>query len=283
MLKCHNSTREKHRYRGELKVNFEEESEFSEVHYGPCGIWRMASYANHCCDFNAQHSFMGDIMIIRASKDLDSGTEVTISYRERANDYDQTNYYEQRGFCCTCDICQEIASTEHAALKRRAELVEETRQLVKKPNEADVQQIKVNMDALSDTYRKSAAKIARLSMFEFQFIITQAFIGGGLPQNAVESVLKCLDFLGFVITGADISSDGPMVIKKWGMLDYRLVECWISMSRAYRTLASLPAYGIRLLVSQREREAMTFAKLFYKICVGEDETFHPALLPPFGG
>jgi hypothetical protein len=44
------------------------------------GLWCQASYMNHACLFNAQRSFIGDMMIVRATKDIPGGTEITIPY-----------------------------------------------------------------------------------------------------------------------------------------------------------------------------------------------------------
>ncbi|KAK8063277.1 hypothetical protein PG996_007929 [Apiospora saccharicola] len=49
-----------------------------------CGIWPHASMINHACDANAIHSFMGDLIIIRAAKDIRKGEEITIVYNYQA-------------------------------------------------------------------------------------------------------------------------------------------------------------------------------------------------------
>jgi hypothetical protein len=47
-----------------------------EKEYDLCGIWTQASYINH-----ARRSFIGDMMIVRAAKDIDSDTEITFWYQ----------------------------------------------------------------------------------------------------------------------------------------------------------------------------------------------------------
>lgn len=45
------------------------------------GIWPQASYINHSCLSNARRSFVGDMMIVRASRNLPPDTELTWWYQ----------------------------------------------------------------------------------------------------------------------------------------------------------------------------------------------------------
>ncbi|KAJ3161492.1 hypothetical protein HDU86_007274 [Geranomyces michiganensis] len=47
---------------------------------GPTGIWLHAAYMNHSCVPNSRRTFIGDMMIIRASRDIRAGEELTMSY-----------------------------------------------------------------------------------------------------------------------------------------------------------------------------------------------------------
>ena len=53
------------------------------------GIWTKWSMANHSCVPNSARAHLGDLVIVRATKDIKKGEEIFTSYR---NDYD----YEQR-------------------------------------------------------------------------------------------------------------------------------------------------------------------------------------------
>ncbi|KAL4861267.1 hypothetical protein BDV12DRAFT_204185 [Aspergillus spectabilis] len=46
-----------------------------------CGVWPLASYINHSCDSNAQRSFNGDMMIVRATRDITRDSEITFWYK----------------------------------------------------------------------------------------------------------------------------------------------------------------------------------------------------------
>lgn len=79
--------------------------------------------------------------------------------------------------------------------------------------------------------------------------------------------MECFKLLGYVLTGAiareNEPSSGPLAMLKWGMLDYRLVRCWLVLARAYRVKAP-----------HLEHAARRYAMLFYKMIVGEDHSFH---------
>ena len=52
-------------------------------------------------------------------------------------------------------------------------------------------------------------------------------------------------------------------IRKWGLLQDKVIECWLIISMAYRVLAK-PEFEVR---------AKDYARTAYRACVGEDETF----------
>lgn len=74
-----------------------------------CGIWPHASMINHACDANSTYSFMGDLMIIRAAKDIQKGDDITIVYNRRV-DADPRKLQEtlklNYGFRCQCAACK---------------------------------------------------------------------------------------------------------------------------------------------------------------------------------
>ncbi|KAK8112542.1 hypothetical protein PG984_013068 [Apiospora sp. TS-2023a] len=74
-----------------------------------CGIWPHASMINHACDANSIHSFMGDLMIIRAAKDIKKGEELTIIYNYQAGT-DPRKLQEtlklNYAFRCQCAACR---------------------------------------------------------------------------------------------------------------------------------------------------------------------------------
>ena len=46
-----------------------------------CGVWPTASYINHSCRKSATRAFIGDVMIVRATRGIPTGSEVTFRYQ----------------------------------------------------------------------------------------------------------------------------------------------------------------------------------------------------------
>ncbi|KAI5258834.1 hypothetical protein E4T42_00485 [Aureobasidium subglaciale] len=81
------------------------------------GLWTHVSNANHSCLANATRSFIGDMIILRAARDIARDEEITIAYlnpqhllakRQRA-------FAGAWSFVCTCPLCDwERRTTVHA-------------------------------------------------------------------------------------------------------------------------------------------------------------------------
>lgn len=97
------------------------------------GIWINASYINHACDGNAMRSFIGDLMIVRATKDIAKGTEITMPYRAGGLDHVENRKTLQKywKFKCACDVCIVEMKTGETQSSRRRQLATETETLLK--------------------------------------------------------------------------------------------------------------------------------------------------------
>lgn len=71
------------------------------------GLWIHVANANHACLSNAVRSFIGDMIILRAARDLKDGEEITISYQKPApllKDR-QKALWDSWRFRCNCLLC----------------------------------------------------------------------------------------------------------------------------------------------------------------------------------
>ncbi|TIA03318.1 hypothetical protein D6C82_01969 [Aureobasidium pullulans] len=72
-------------------------------------LFLRASLANHNCLFNTKRSFIGDLIIFRATKDIPKDAEITIAYLDPGgadNDLLQDTLFKNLGFRCGCLVCQ---------------------------------------------------------------------------------------------------------------------------------------------------------------------------------
>ncbi|KAJ5120843.1 uncharacterized protein N7515_010231 [Penicillium bovifimosum] len=230
-----------------------------------CGFWSMASYINHSCLSNARRSFIGDMMIVRASRDLPPETEITFWYKSPMNG-DPTELpvdLQHWGFKCDCTLCQDIRSLKPSVLLDRSRISADLQRLFKRPK-INSRKIEDTISSLAGTYCRPASEVPRLALYSSYLSLAAFYASSGNLREAVKFGLMSLESLGFVIEGGNIPhvSDAPLVVQTWGLMNDGVVGCWMILCFAYRELASP-------LASQ----AGGYAKLSYRICVGEDGTF----------
>lgn len=93
---------------------------------GSAGLWVRAAYINHSCIPNTKREFVGDLMVIRATKDIADGEEIVHSYDE-SGDYEtrQKALMTTWGFECGCALCMAEKGDDPAVREKRRKLVEE--------------------------------------------------------------------------------------------------------------------------------------------------------------
>ena len=230
-----------------------------------CGLWPMASYINHCCYSNARRAFIGDMMVVRATQDIAPDTEITFWYQAPAADSYSERQKKLRhwGFKCSCAICRDDQTAMESVVKRRG-LKAEVLKYVQLRNKTAPSRIETLLATMAKTYRRPAAEVPRLSIWDLQLSLAGIYMQQDQPKNAVDSALRALQSLGYVIDGGNLPRilGMPMVIKQWGVMMDSLVNCWMLLSAAYK-----------LVAPDLEAQAERYARISYSICVGEDETF----------
>ncbi|OAA69750.1 TPR domain protein [Cordyceps fumosorosea ARSEF 2679] len=86
------------------------------------GVWIKAARLNNSCAGNCHRSFIGDMLILRVSKDLNPGTEFLFPYcqtRElHSHEYVQRDF-NSWGFTCDCTLCAQRRVTSDRQMKER--------------------------------------------------------------------------------------------------------------------------------------------------------------------
>jgi hypothetical protein len=109
----------------------------SNEQFHSCGVWHLASYINHSCLSNARPSFIGDMMVVHATRDLAPNTEVTLWYkspftRESEGDTLDLGHW---GFKCDCAMCREVQETDKTVMSKGTRLLADLRRLPKSSRE----------------------------------------------------------------------------------------------------------------------------------------------------
>lgn len=231
-----------------------------------CGIWTHASYINHSCISNARRAFIGNMMIVRASRDMEAGTEIMFWYNspdgQSAKDLDKR--FQNWGFVCRCALCLDIRATKAVVFAKRRKLLEDLNRVFVSPTMRRIEMEKFErlLDALNQTYTQPAEAVPRILLWDPQLALTRSYMAQNKARKGIESAVKVLTSLSFVLIGAD-SSQTRFTIVRWGMAVDHLVETFLHIRTAFIAMGSRED-------SERARE---YAKTAYQILVGENESF----------
>lgn len=96
---------------------------------GSMGLWLHASAINHSCLYNAEHSFIGDMIIFRATRDIAKDEEITTLYKEVNADYETRDAALRTwGFSCDCKLCE--ADRACPATTQRKHLLQQAKEVL---------------------------------------------------------------------------------------------------------------------------------------------------------
>ncbi|TCD69090.1 hypothetical protein EIP91_008732 [Steccherinum ochraceum] len=71
-------------------------------------LYELPSFCNHSCVPTASKAFFGDVMVLRATRSLKAGDEVTLSYCDVTLPHEERNAFVERkwGAPCDCVLCK---------------------------------------------------------------------------------------------------------------------------------------------------------------------------------
>lgn len=155
--------------------------EKEDVSNASTGIWIRAAYLNHSCLSNSTKDYMGDLMVLRATRRIAAGEEITHNYDD-SSDYDArtAKFKSTWGFKCTCALCAAEVADGPELRKKRQELESLANSLA--GQEHSVQAKKISLakakrlrQSISDTYNeKRYSGLPRRALFPIDQWISEA-------------------------------------------------------------------------------------------------------------
>lgn len=227
------------------------------------GIWIYASYINHSCLPNIETAFIGDMMIIRAAKDLDAGTELTYSYTGLLGAYDERQSgLKDYGFQCTCSRCLSDKMVHPDCRDVRAQILNslelENRKLAISKGGTTLGRIEKLLDDFDSTYTIPASNIPRPEVYMELFISIRNLDSWGMFAEVVTLVHRLL-----VVSGFNLRiGKNSFRVMQWGSVSDLIVTSLAYMWKAYGTVNSALC-----------REVEGVLKMAYEIVVGEIWSF----------
>ncbi|KAK5682700.1 hypothetical protein LTS10_005830 [Elasticomyces elasticus] len=185
-------------------------------------VWIVASHINHACDGNVIRAFMGDMIIFRATREIQAGEEILTQYCGHQIDSVATQAFTKKtwGFECDCAICQADAGTSQAMRTKREALVAESKALLEEfaaldaalqfiPDSPFVAKAEKLREQLQTTYPAEAfTNRPRPTLDILGMWLCQAYVRRREWKKAITSGKLLLRDLGYVVkvltTGVDV-------------------------------------------------------------------------------
>lgn len=233
--------------------------------FGSCGIWLLASKINHSCIDNCRRSFIGDMQIIRATKDLPANTELLFVYRspEPLESYrDVQKGLSGWGFRCGCELCREKKATCKAALQKRRAINQGLNNLMRDIKFSQVTKARQLLNRLEETYVGKEPNAARLELSALRIGLGCHLVELGQPKAAIEMIVKGLEALGCIIIACPPGKQSrrpKFEVKRWGITTCHLPWAFLLLCQAYENLAPELCQVVR-----------GYLELSYCIAVGEE-------------
>lgn len=227
------------------------------------GIWINASYINHSCLPNIQTAFIGDMMIIRAAKDLDAGSELTYSYTGLLGTYDERQSgLEYYGFQCNCGRCLSDQKIHPDCRDARAQILNslelENRKLSISKGGTTLGRIEQLLDDFDNTYTTPASNIPRPEIYMELFISIRNLDSWEMFAEVVTLVCRLL-----VVSGFNIRiGKHRFRVMRWGSVSDLTVTSLAYMWKAYGTVNPALCHEVEGVL-----------KTAYEIVVGERWSF----------
>lgn len=207
----------------------------------PSALFLLPSLFNHSCDPNAAWVCFGDVMVIRATRDIPKGSEVFISYLSDPSFSKREERLRQYFDKCMCDLCTLDRADGEAACKKRATLEE------KRETWNTVNKSRQGLQNLEQTYKKKR-KHHDSTMTYAYFHLAEVQQKEGDVIGFFHSAMSALQQAGLAITDKSVKGElrlGPHLVADdlpiqkavppmMGVMADVYVQLCISISNAFR-------------------------------------------------
>ncbi|KAI1134103.1 hypothetical protein F5Y05DRAFT_422891 [Hypoxylon sp. FL0543] len=259
----------------------EDGKEHRRAAYLTCGIWTTASRINHSCIANCSRAFISDMMIIRACRDMDAGTELLFSYHHPAphEKYAETQAKLSKwGFTCNCALCYEKSRAHLVDLRNRRVLCMLLREALRKATfkqgtSAQLTMAMKILNCLRQTYPTGPAArlLPRLEIWFPYLQVGRLLLQKDRPRRGLDMLVRSLESLGFVVVaylaktadGRENTDNAVFEVREWGQVNDYVVAAFFQIMKAYEKLAPELCEAV-----------VGYANVAYSICVGENESIH---------
>ncbi|TVY47808.1 SET and MYND domain-containing protein [Lachnellula occidentalis] len=220
---------------------------------GTTGIWTLASYINHSCDPTTKRSYIGDLQIVRAARDMPDNMELSFAYVNRVEEMDK-KLSDGWGFQCDCVLCVDDRKVLNASKIQRRKLIKSFY-----ASNASNKRKKDIIKELSKTFQRPPSEVPRIELWDLHFSLVNDFAKCGEGEEVVDQVLSAFSSIGFVIE----PQASRVVVRRWGYPHQGATSAWLTLRNVFMS------YGQNDLAES----AKEYARITWMMQVGEDTTF----------
>ncbi|KAF2845115.1 SET domain-containing protein [Plenodomus tracheiphilus IPT5] len=228
------------------------------------GFWIHTSYTNHACLPNSVRAFIGDMLFVRATRDIDQGEEITSQYLapELAYEARQQSFEGTWGFICDCTLCSHDKSVGKALEEHRLAIFEELKisamKLGAAPTITALKKFAKRLRDLEALYADEAyAELPSLCLVHPTIYLTEAFRTLKSTNKMIESARKLLTYFGIITR---VEDEHFSVVKNVGLVNVEAVRALKYMAEGYKTLGRMSLAG----------EILNAAKVWFRVITGAD-------------
>lgn len=179
------------------------------------GLWPHASHMNHSCVPNTARSFLGDMLVSRATRDIAEGEELLQSYTSiKAQHGRRQAEFRAWGFECACALCRGEARSASERDARRVQLLAQVEKLAnKKPPrgilpEATIRSMEKMTKEMEEAHEAEVYDgLPRLMMVYPTMWLLEAYKGRKNHAKVVATALRVLRNFGVALKEERDASD----------------------------------------------------------------------------
>ncbi|KAG8870688.1 hypothetical protein FRC20_011417 [Serendipita sp. 405] len=195
-----------------------------------CALYLLPSYLNHACASNAQRFFFDGIMVIRASRDIASGTEITHSYCSSEDAYQKRKQVLPKWFPeCDCSLCTQDRAAGNDRLSKRESLTKRLDSDDLDINELFdiIEQLETSYTTTYGSFRPALSnahlQVARAFESSYKYAQDNRFLQGAIQHYFIALETREVKIIDHSIDGKK-SNKKPLPISK-AIVPYNLNTC----------------------------------------------------------
>ncbi|CAP60185.1 uncharacterized protein PODANS_1_5000 [Podospora anserina S mat+] len=208
------------------------------------GLWVHASNLNHACVPNTLRSFLGDMLISRATRHIKAGEEIFQQYVPVKSLPDVRNgvYKDGWGFECSCTLCvAELKQSSEASREKRKDLLAQVEKILNKKTpraktiipDATIRSVDKLMKQLEEAHEPEIyGRLPRLTLIYGSNWLVGAYRGKKNYSKTIRYAVKVLRNFGFEMPQGAESQD-----KVWDPRQMFFSEEWHSLMTIHVVVA----------------------------------------------